>query len=209
MPWRTARVEKAFLLKFLLLMNAEIMEDAFAVFGIDRRPLIDEAALKETYLSLAADRHPDASGGDDEGFHLVQEAYKTLRDPAARLRHLLELAFPNFKKESGHVPHAEIFLRAGNAVQAARTVWQRFENTSSALARALLSPEIAEALRQIRAASGFVEEAEDDLEGQLGQLDTRWPDVSPDELSALATAFRFVSRWKSQLSEWEFQLSSG
>ena len=190
-------------------MAAEIMEDAFAVFGISRRPLIDEPALKETYLRLAADRHPDASGGDDEEFHLVQEAYKTLRDPAARLRHLLELTFPTFRRDGGHVPHAELFLRAGNAVQAARMVWQRFENTSSALARALLSPEIAEALREIREASGFVQEAEDELESQLEDLDTRWPDVSPDELSALATAFRFLSRWKSQLSEWEFQLSSG
>lgn len=190
-------------------MGAEIMEDAFAVFGISRRPLIDELALKETYLRLAADRHPDASGGDDEEFHLVQEAYKTLRDPAARLRHLLELTFPTFKRDGGHVPHAELFLRAGNAVQAARTVWQRFENTSSALARALLSPEIAEALREIREASGLVQEAEDELESKLEDLDTRWPEVSPDELSALATAFRFLARWKSQLSEWEFQLSSG
>jgi curved DNA-binding protein CbpA len=190
-------------------MRAEIMEDAFAVFGISRRPLIDEPALKETYLRLAADRHPDASGGKDEEFHLVQEAYKTLRDPATRLRHLLELAFPTFQKDGANVPHAELFLRAGTAVQAARTIWQRFENTSSALARALLSPEIAEALRQIREASGLVQEGEDELARQLEDLDTRWPNVSADELSALATAFRFVSRWKSQLSEWEFQLSSG
>ena len=190
-------------------MGAEVMEDAFAVFGISRRPLIDEPELKEKYLRLAADRHPDASGGDDEEFHLVQEAYKTLRDPAARLRHLLELTFPTFRRDGGHVPHAELFLRAGNAVQAARMIWQRFENTSSALARALLSPEIADALRGIREASGFVQEAEDELESQLDDLDTRWPDVSPDELSALATAFRFLARWKSQLSEWEFQLSTG
>jgi hypothetical protein len=39
-------------------------------------------------------------------------------------------------------------------------------------------------------------------------MDRRWPDVSPDELSALATAFKFIARWKSELSEWEFQLSS-
>ncbi len=185
------------------------MEDAFAVFGISRRPLVDEAALKETYLKLAADRHPDTSGGDQAEFHLVQEAYKTLRDPTRRLRHLLELAFPAYSKDGGHIPHAELFLRAGNAVQDARGIWQRFENTSSALARALLSPEIAKALQQIREASGFVQDAEGELATQLEALDARWPDISPDELSALATAFRFVSRWKSQLSEWEFQLSSG
>jgi curved DNA-binding protein CbpA len=190
-------------------MGVEAMEDAFAVFRISRRPLIDESKLKETYLKLAADRHPDASRGDEEEFHRIQEAYKTLRDPATRLRHLLELTFPTFRGNGGDVPHAEIFMRAGRAVQAARAVWQRLEHTSSAVAKALLSPEIAEALRQIRAASGFVQQADDDLAKQLQDLDSRWPNISPQELSALASAFRFVSRWKSQLSEWEFQLSSG
>ena len=90
----------------------------------------------------------------------------------------LELVFPTFKRNGGHLPHADLFLRAGNAVQAARTVWQRFENTSSALAKALLSPEIAEALRQIRAASGLVQHADDELARQLEDLDSRWPDVS-------------------------------
>ena len=85
-------------------MGAETIEDAFAVFGINRRPLVDEEALKETYLKLAADRHPDASGGDQAEFHLVQEAYKTLRDPTRRLRHLLELAFPAYRKDGGHMP---------------------------------------------------------------------------------------------------------
>ena len=47
------------------------MEDAFSLFGLDRRPLIDEAALKERYLRLAATRHPDLAGGNDEKFHLV------------------------------------------------------------------------------------------------------------------------------------------
>jgi hypothetical protein len=185
------------------------MEDAFAVFGIRRKPVIQEEALRERYLKLSVDRHPDASGGKDEDFHLVQEAYKTLRDPAMRLLHLLELTFPEHQRDSGHAPHAELFLRAGNAVQAARAVWQRFEKTSSALARALLSPEIAEALRQIREAFEVVEQAEDELDSELENLDARWPNVSPDELSTVATSFRFLCRWKSQLSEWEFQLSSG
>jgi curved DNA-binding protein CbpA len=185
------------------------MDDAFALFGLKRRPLLDEAALKEKYLRLAANRHPDASGGDEEKFHRVQEAYKTLREPAARLRHLLDLEFPAHRKDGEQAPHAELFLRAGSALQAARAVSQRLESTSSALARALLSPEIAAALRQIREAFQSVQQAEDELAGQLEDLDRRWPDVSPDELSGLASSFRFLARWTAQLSEWEFRLSNG
>ena len=183
--------------------------DAFSLFGIERRPLIGEAALKEKYLRLATDRHPDASGGDEEDFHRLQEAYQMLREPAARLRHLLELEFPDHRKNGGQAPHAELFVRAGSAVQAARAVSQRLESASSALARALLSPEIAAALRQIREAFAAVQKADAELAEQLEDLDMRWPDISPEELSGLASSFRFLARWKSQLSEWEFRLSSG
>ena len=184
------------------------MEDAFSLFGLDRRPLIDEAALKEKYLRLAATRHPDLADGDNEKFHLLQDAYKTLREPAARLRHLLELEFPSGGKKSDPAPHAELFMSAGSAVQAAKAVFLRSEKTTTALARALLSPEIAAVLREVRKALESVQKAQDQLTDRLESLDVRWPEVSADELSALAASFSFLSRWKSQLSESEFRLAN-
>jgi curved DNA-binding protein CbpA len=183
--------------------------DAFVLFDFERRPLIDEGTLKERYLRLAANCHPDAPGGHDGDFYFLQEAYKVLREPATRLRHLIELEFPDHVPGNGHAPHAELFLRAGSAVQVARGVSQRFEKANSALARALLSPEIAEALRQIREASEAVRKADDELADELRALDARWPDVSPEELAALASSFKFLARWQAQLSEWEFRLSTG
>ena len=184
------------------------MEDAFSLFGLKRRPLIDEAALKEKYLRLATMRHPDMLGGNDEKFHLLQDAYKTLREPTARLRHLMELEFPG-GSQSNSAPHAELFMSAGSAVQAARAVFLRSENTTTALARALLSPEIVAALRQVREALESVQHAQDHLTVRLENVDMRWPEVSPDELAELASSFTFLSRWKSQLSEWEFRLATG
>ncbi len=185
------------------------MEDAFSLFGLDRRPLIDEAALKEKYLRLAATRHPDLADGDDEKFHLLQDAYKTLREPAARLRHLIELEFPGGGSASDSAPHAELFMSAGSAVQAAKAVILRSEKTTTALARALLSPEIAAVLREVRKALESVQKTRDQLTERLENLDVRWPEVSADELSALASSFTFLSRWKSQLAEWEFRLANG
>ncbi len=183
------------------------MEDAFSLFSLERRPRLDEAALKERYLRLAAACHPDLSG-DDEKFHQLQDAYKTLREPAARLRHLLELEFPSGGKKSDPAPHAELFMSAGSAVQAAKAVFLRSEKTTTALARALLSPEIATVLREVRKALESVQKAQDQLTDRLESLDVRWPEVSADELSALAASFSFLSRWKSQLSESEFRLAN-
>jgi len=184
------------------------MEDAFSLFGLERRPLIDEAALKEKYLRLAATRHPDLSGGNDEKFHLLQDAYKTLREPALRLRHLMELEFPGGGSQSDSAPHAELFMSAGSAVQAAKAVFSCLENSTSALARALLSSEIAEALRRVREAFQSIQRARDELTMRLKNLDIRWPEVSADELAALASSFRFLARWTAQLSEWEFRLAN-
>jgi curved DNA-binding protein CbpA len=185
------------------------MEDAFSLFGLDRGPLIDEAALKEKYLRLAATWHPDLADGDDERFHLLQDAYKTLREPAARLRHLIELEFFGGGGQSDSTAHAELFMSVGSAVQAAKAVFLRSENTTSAIARALLSPEIVAALRQVREASASVQRTRDQVTERLESLDVRWPDVSPDELADLASSFTFLSRWKSELSEWEFRLANG
>ena len=70
------------------------MEDAFSLFGLERRPLIDEAALKERYLRLAATRHPDLSEVMTRSFICCKTRIGLLREPAARLRHLMELEFP-------------------------------------------------------------------------------------------------------------------
>jgi curved DNA-binding protein CbpA len=185
------------------------MEDAFSLFGLERRALVDQNVLKERYLQLAAARHPDASGGGEETFRLLQDAYKTLREPAARLRHLLELEFPVGGSQRDSAPHAELFMSAGSAVQSAKAALLRSEKTTTALARALLSQEIAAALQQVRHALESTEHARDHLTARLESLDARWPRVSPDELSDLASSFAFVSRWTSQLSEWEFRLAKG
>jgi curved DNA-binding protein CbpA len=55
------------------------MEDAFSLLGLERRPLVDEEALKTSYLRLAVARHPDIAGAVRRSFTL-QEAYKTLRN---------------------------------------------------------------------------------------------------------------------------------
>ena len=182
------------------------MEDAFSLLGLERRPLVDEAALKASYLRLAVARHPDISGGGEEKFHQLQEAYKTLSEPAARLRHLLELQFPDVGRPAGSAPHAELFLHAGGAIQAAKASFSRREKSTTALARAVLSPEIAAALRQVREALESMRRAREELEARLEDLDDRWPAVSALDLTALATSFAFVSRWMSELSEWEFRL---
>jgi molecular chaperone HscB len=74
--------------------------DHFALFGMPRRFRIDAAALDRAYRALQAEVHPDRfAAADDASRRLAlqssaraNEAYETLRDPAARGEYLLDLA---------------------------------------------------------------------------------------------------------------------
>ena len=75
------------------------MQDFFELFGLNRRHAIEVEALDRAYREIQAQVHPDrhAAGGDAVRRASVQwttrvnEAYRTLKDPLWRARHLLEL----------------------------------------------------------------------------------------------------------------------
>lgn len=71
----------------------------FELFGLEPAYAVDRAALEQAYRDLQALIHPDryAHAGDAERRASMQmttrvnEAYRTLRDPVQRAKHLLEL----------------------------------------------------------------------------------------------------------------------
>lgn len=74
--------------------------DFFTLFGLPRRFALDRAALEEAYHELQHRVHPDRfahlSGAEKRvSMHWatrVNEGWRTLREPLARARYLLELA---------------------------------------------------------------------------------------------------------------------
>ena len=73
--------------------------DKFAVLGLSRSYEMDEAALDETFRSLSRKLHPDRFARATprerrfslEQTTLLNDAYRTLRDPVRRAEHLLAL----------------------------------------------------------------------------------------------------------------------
>jgi len=180
--------------------------DCFAFFGLVRRPLLDEAVLKEKYLQLAAETHPDSQDGDEAQFRAVQEAYRTLLDPATRLRHLLELEFGTTQKTT--LPkHQDLFLLVGGVMQQAKTIQQHLEKSKSTLARALLAQDRNLVLKKLHDAAHSVNQARETLDCDLAALDTRWPEAGATELAELAAGLTFLTRWQFELAEMEFRLA--
>ena len=75
------------------------MTDHFAVLGQPRRPWLDADLLKETFLTLSGAAHPDHVHNQgapvrqqaDSRYVELNAAYQCLRNPKARVEHLLQL----------------------------------------------------------------------------------------------------------------------
>src|SRR5260370_19716517 len=76
-----------------------LRQDYFEVFGLPRLLAIDGAELERRFYALAREHHPDfhqaappeARARVEETSALVNAAYRTLRDPIARVDYLVRL----------------------------------------------------------------------------------------------------------------------
>jgi len=81
------------------LQSSAAVADFFTLLGLPRRFDIDPAELHRRYIALSRHAHPDYHANDTpevQQLHLsvsaaVNDAYRTLKDPAARASYLLEL----------------------------------------------------------------------------------------------------------------------
>ena len=86
--------------------------DHFSLFGLPRKLWIEMSTLEKKFLELSWKLHPDkfvnASPADQElslkGSSELNDAYRVLRDPVARIEYLLELE--GMRKEGEHKQQA-------------------------------------------------------------------------------------------------------
>jgi molecular chaperone HscB len=86
--------------------------DHFSLFGLPRKLWIEMSTLEKKFLELSWKLHPDkfvnASPADQElslkGSSQLNDAYRVLRDPVARVEYLLELE--GMRKEGEHKQQA-------------------------------------------------------------------------------------------------------
>ncbi len=184
------------------------MTDCFALLGLPRRPGLDETLLQETYLRLAAAWHPDAAEGDVEKFRDLQEARKTLFDPATRLRHLLALEGGGDDSGRKYQLPGELFLAVASVLDFSRKALAKHQAVNSRIARAALAGELAEAGRKIQNARSVIDERRNDRFRQIAHLDMAWPEINLALLAEICAELAFLGRWDKELKESLFRLQS-
>jgi DnaJ-domain-containing protein 1 len=181
------------------------MPDFFSLFNLPRRPSLDVDALKEEFHRQSAALHPDA-GGDAARFAQWNTAYQALREPAARLRHLLELEAPALLAASPQIPPAfgEHFMRSASVQQSAGTFLAKYRGVSSPLSRALLAGDAAAQTQRLDVVLGELEAAQTTALEELRALDDDWRDHL-EEVARLHAALSYLNKWTVQLRETRLQ----
>lgn len=184
--------------------------DAFAQLGLPRRAVLSSEEVRGAFQRMGAVLHPDGAGDGERGqrtedFTALNEAHAILTSLPRRLRHLLELEYPDTTAaRTGTVMDGEmmsLFSITGTAVQTAAAVQSRKQKAATALARAMLAGEEMQAQEALEAATQQVEAARERLEVELTGLDALRESGAEVAVKLQSCAARagFLEKWQAQL----------
>ncbi len=168
--------------------------------------------LKDAFHRLGSAHHPDAAGGNGDAFAAVNTAWQVLRDPAQRLRHLLELEGAS-PASSAQIPPtlADTFMSIAALRRGLEDFLQKDAAATGALAKALLAGERASLERNLRQALTRLGESNTQTLEEVRAIDAVWSNRDAAKLARLADlqqSLAFSGKWSDQLREALFKLGA-
>jgi curved DNA-binding protein CbpA len=188
------------------------MIDHFSILGQPRRPWLDPEEVKDAFHRLGASLHPDVPGtGDAAQFTALNAAWSVLREPASRLRHLLELTAPEALAGAAPPPLelADLFMEIAGVRRRLDALLGKRKAATSPLTRALLASEEADLRREIQSTLGRLQAAEAASLAEVRVVDSAWNDPTPEAVAALVRSYHrlaYLARWLAQTRESLFAL---
>ena len=195
------------------------MKDCFAILGQPRRPWLDADAVRTTFMSRAADSHPDrfhqAPSPDQAAAHqqytALNDAQHCLTDTRTRLRHFLELERGGRVTDLQEIPEdlMELFSQLAAQLRATDRFLETWNAASSPLLKANLFNEGETHRAAIQALMASIREKARVVENSVREVDSAWGESGPADavtrdhlLTQLESLYRITSfqdRWTQQL----------
>jgi curved DNA-binding protein CbpA len=199
------------------------MTDYFALLKEQRRPWLDPDLLKQKFLALSAEVHPDrVHGAEDSQKRAAQErytelnaAYNCLREPKERLAHLLELETGAKPRQVQNVPSdlMDAFMKITNVCRGADAFLAEKSATNSPLLRLQLFERGQEWTEKLIALQGKINLWREELLTRLKDIDGQWERKAGERKGLLETLEKncqllgYFGRWSAQIQERIVQLS--
>jgi curved DNA-binding protein CbpA len=203
------------------------MTDYFARLAEPRRPWLDPETLKQKFLRLSAEVHPDRvhhlgpaqSAAAQQHYVELNSAYQCLREPKDRLRHLLELELGSARADIQAVPVdlADLFVQIGQSCRDADKILSEKSATTSPLLRVRWFEQSQAAIESLQALQRQVAGRRERLIPEVKDLDAKWVAAMAAggvdrleitrRLDEIYRLFSYFDRWIGQLGERVLQLS--
>ncbi len=186
--------------------------DHFAALGQPLRPWLEPEALKDVFHRLTAKHHPDRTG-DAARFTEMNAAYAVLRDPVARIRHLLELEEPAALDAVPPLPEAltETFMRIATLRRTIDAFVKQQAATATPLGQALLASARFNLQRDVEQELAGLDGAQNVGLESMREADRQWAERTPaliEQLAALQQELSYLAKWGAQLREALFALKT-
>jgi hypothetical protein len=200
------------------------MTDNFALLNEPRRPWLDADRLKQKFLTLASDAHPDRAHSASESeksvittrYARLNAAFHCLAEPKLRLVHLLELELGAKPKDIQTIPAvlADLFAEIATFCKSADIFLVEKNKATSPLVQVQLFERGQDWIEQLNLLQKKLNELREKLTGELKTLDAQW--ISADaasrkeilpKLEELYRLFGYFNRWNTQIQERVVQLS--
>jgi len=203
------------------------MTDYFALLREQRRPWIDVDLLKQKFLALSAEVHPDRVHGAGESekraaqerYAELNAAYNCLREPKERLVHLLELETGAKPKQVQNVPSdlMDAFMEITNVCRGADAFLAEKTATASPLLKLQLFEREQEWTEKLMKLQGKINSWREELMSRLKEIDSEWeknrnPGTAERQrllgsLESQCQLLGYFGRWSAQIQERIVQLS--
>jgi DnaJ-domain-containing protein 1 len=200
------------------------MTDNFALLNESRRPWIEPDSLKQKFLALSANAHPDKIHSATEleksagakRFAELNTAYNCLLEPKLRLLHLLELELGAKPKDIQQIPPAlaDLFAEIAAVCHKADDFLAEKSKITSPLLQVQSFEQAQEWIEKLNLLQRKLNELREKLTGELKSLDAVWTasdatahKVLLPKLEELYRLFGYFNRWNSQIQERRVQLS--
>jgi curved DNA-binding protein CbpA len=200
------------------------MTDNFALLNEPRCPWLEPDSLKQKFLALASDAHPDRVHGASESemaevtkrYAELNAAYNCLAEPKLRLLHLLELELGAKPKDIQVIPPvlADLFAEVSMACRSADGFLAEKNKITSPLLQVRLFERGQDWVGKLNGLQRKLNELREQLTDELKSLNAKWitadavsrKEILP-KLEELYRLFGYFNRWNGQIQERVVQLS--
>jgi hypothetical protein len=196
------------------------MTDHFALLSELRRPWIAPESLKEKFLALSAQSHPDRVHQAPEAeraaasrrYAELNAAYNCLREPVDRLRHLLELEL-GARPTGIHQAPAEMIefqFEVGRLCKAADAFLVEHAAVTSPILKVQSFERAQEWIEKLNAVRQKIDSRREELLLELSAMNPAWETNAASLLARVEEVYRvlsYLARWSAQIQERVVQLS--